>query len=218
MSDRVLYWISGSTPSWRVMLALTLKGLTFSSRRLDHSAGENKRPAYLALNPKGQVPTLIDGDIVLRESMAILAWLDRAYPQRPIWGSDATTSARVWQHVMLMEVDLNPAIQTAARSLLQGRSIPHRTVEVLLSGADTLANTLKERRFLGGDTAMANDIWLYPALHWIARGADVSADAPDSVLRLTHDRPALAQWMDRMTALPGVADTYPPHWRKKHDA
>lgn len=218
MQNRTLYWISGSTPSWRVMLALTLKNLAFTSHRLDHSAGENKRPAYLALNPKGQVPTLVDGAIILRESMAILAWLDRAYPQRPIWGGDRTTSARVWQHVMLMEVDLNPAIQTTARSLLQGRNIPYSAVEALLSGADTLSNTLNDIHFLGGDVAMANDIWLYPALHWIARGADTSPDAPESVRRLTEDRPPLRKWMDRMTALPGVADTYPPHWRKTHDA
>ena len=60
---------------------------------------------------------------------------------------------------------------------------------------------------------MANDIWLYPALHWIARGVVKSTAAPKAVARLTEDRPALSGWMTRMAVLPGVAETYPPHWR-----
>ncbi len=213
MGALTLYWISGSTPSWRVMLALTLKGLAFTSRRLDHSAGENNHPEYLALNPKGQVPTLVDGAIVIRESMAILAWLDRAYPQRLIWGNDPASAARVWQQVMLMEVDMSPVIQVTARALLRGQQVPNEDLQVLLAEVDLLSNALTKQRFLGGGTAMANDIWLYPALHWIARGVALSPSAPKAVRRLTTDRPPLTDWMGRVAALPGVAETYPPHWR-----
>ncbi|MEO3415739.1 glutathione S-transferase family protein [Roseovarius sp. CAU 1744] len=213
MTPPVLYWISGSPPSWRVMLALTLKGIPFTSKRLDHGAGENKQPAYLALNPKGQVPTLVDGDVVIRESLAVLAWLDRAYLHRPIWGADAGQAAQIWQDVMLMEGDLRPAVTVTAQSLLRGMPLPDAERDALLVGVDALSKTLETQHFLGGGTPMANDIWLYPALHWIARGVVKSGAAPLPIARLTEDRPALAAWMARIAALPGVAETYPPHWR-----
>ena len=213
MTTPTLYWISGSPPSWRVMLALTLKAIPYASKRLDHGAGENRQPDYLALNPKGQVPTLVAGDVVIRESLAILAWLDRAYPHRPIWGNGTREAARIWQDVMLMEGDLRPAVTATAQSLLRGRPLPDADRKALLIGVDSLSKTLENQGFLGGDTPMANDIWLYPALHWIARGVAKSDASPPSIARLTTDRPALATWIDRMAALPGVTETYPPHWR-----
>ncbi|MDD7908334.1 glutathione S-transferase family protein [Pseudovibrio exalbescens] len=213
MSRLTLYWISGSPPAWRVMLALVLKGVPFDHRLLDVQNGENRAPEYLALNPKGQVPTLVMGDVALRESLAILAWLDRAFPDRPIWGDDTKSAARVWQDVMLMEVDLRPAVTSTAQSLLRNRPLPDADRDALLSAADDIAETLESTDFLGGDAPMANDIWLYPALHWIARGVVKSASPPEPVARLSEDRPSLKAWMKRMSALPGVAETYPPHWR-----
>lgn len=68
-----LYWTSGSPPAWRVMLALAIKGVPFNSRRLDTDTKDNRAPSYLALNPKGQVLTLVRGDVVIRESLAIRA-------------------------------------------------------------------------------------------------------------------------------------------------
>lgn len=57
------------------MLALEVKQLKYTSRLLEASKGENKAPEYLKLNPRGTVPTLKDGDIVVRESLAIMAYL-----------------------------------------------------------------------------------------------------------------------------------------------
>jgi glutathione S-transferase len=79
-----LYWISGSPPAWRVMLAMVLKDIAFTSRRLDHAKGENRTAEYLALNPKGQVPTVTFGETVVRESIAILAWLEHE-AETPQW-------------------------------------------------------------------------------------------------------------------------------------
>ncbi|WP_170431524.1 glutathione S-transferase family protein [Ruegeria arenilitoris] len=209
-----LYWISGSPPSWRVMLALTIKGIPFDEQRLDQAAGENRAPEYLALNPKGQVPTLVVGDLVIRESVAILAWLDRAFPERPIWGETPDAAAQVWQDVMEMEGDLRTAVATTARALLRGKDHDPATLSALSAECDTFDARLAELPFLGGDTPMASDLWLYPAFHWIARGVQLSGPAvPATCATLTSCRPALAGWMQRFAALPGVADIYPPHWR-----
>ena len=52
-----LYWGSGSTPAWRVLLALTYKELPFTSNLLSFSKRETRTPAFLAMNPRGKVPT-----------------------------------------------------------------------------------------------------------------------------------------------------------------
>lgn len=209
-----LYWISGSPPAWRVMLALTLKGITFDSRRLDHGAGENRTPEYLALNPNGQVPTLVVGDLVIRESIAILAWLDRAFPARPVWGDTTDAAASVWQDVMEMEGSVRASVTATAQALLRSTAHEPATLADLGTVCDIYADQLTGQPFLGGETPMTSDIWLYPALHWIARGVALAGDAaPETCVTLTSSRPALHDWMARMATLPGVADTYPPHWR-----
>ena len=89
-----------------------------------------------------------------------------------------------------------------------------RARDVLAAAADGYAARLVDQPFLGGDSPMASDIWLYPALHWIARGTALAdQNAPEICATLTSSRPALADWMHRFRAVPGIADTYPPHWR-----
>src|SRR5712691_7395394 len=94
-----LYWGSGSPFAWRVMLTLEVKGLAYESKLLEFSKGENKAPAYLALNPRGRVPTLKDGDFVLYESLAIMVYLDRGYPERPIFGNTSRETGIIWRLV-----------------------------------------------------------------------------------------------------------------------
>lgn len=208
-----VYWISGSAPAWRVILALTLKGVAFESRRLDTGKQENRHPDYLALNPKGQVPTLVCGDVVIRESLAILGWLDRAFPERPIWGNSTDKAATVWQDVALLIEDLHPSLSEVGLGLLRREAIRGEAIAALEAGIDDWRARLDASDFLGGTIPMASDIWLYPALHWIARGVELSAARPQTLHDLIPSRPALAAWLARMAALPGVADTYPPHWR-----
>jgi glutathione S-transferase len=56
-----------------VQLALEVKGVPYVTRILERSKGEHRAPEYLAINPRGRVPTLRDGDTVVCESIAILA-------------------------------------------------------------------------------------------------------------------------------------------------
>ena len=90
-----VHWASGSPFSWRVLLTLEVKQLPYQSRLLTFSKREHKSPEYLALNPRGKVPTLKDGDFILHESLAIMAYLDSAYPARPIFGRTQIGRAHV---------------------------------------------------------------------------------------------------------------------------
>src|SRR6201995_5407226 len=72
-----------SSASYRVRIALNLKGLP--AEHLSHHLrkGEQCAPAYLALNPQGLVPTLENEDAVLTQSLAIIDWLDETHPNPP---------------------------------------------------------------------------------------------------------------------------------------
>ena len=89
--------MSGSPYAWRALLALEVKQLKYISRLLEASKGEVKASEYLKLNPRGTVPTIKDGDIVVRESLAIMAYLDRKYPERPLFGANAQQVAKAWR-------------------------------------------------------------------------------------------------------------------------
>ena len=72
--------------SWRVLLALEYKRLPYTSHLLQFSKQEHKSPQMLALNFRGRVPVLKDGDYVVFESLAVLYYLDRKYPDPPLFG------------------------------------------------------------------------------------------------------------------------------------
>ena len=81
-----VYWSSGSPFCWRVLLALELKGLSYRSHLLHVDFQEHKAPQMLAMNPRGRLPVLRDNDYVVFESVAVLYYLDRKYPDPPIFG------------------------------------------------------------------------------------------------------------------------------------
>ena len=73
-----------STASERARFALEEKQLDWTGHLVDLMAGAQHAPAYRALNPKGQVPTLVHDGFVLRESSVITEYLDDAFPQHPL--------------------------------------------------------------------------------------------------------------------------------------
>jgi hypothetical protein len=93
-----VFWGSGSPFSWRVLLALEYKRVPYESRLLQFAKQEHKSPQMLRMNPRGRVPVLRDGEYIVFESLACLAYLDRKYPEPPIFGrsaEDAGTIMRV---------------------------------------------------------------------------------------------------------------------------
>ena len=101
----VLYYGSGSPYAWRVQLALEHKALAYERKVISFSAGDTRKPEFLALNPRHRVPVLVDGDFVLYESNAIVEYLDEAYPATgaPLFPGDVRTRALVRR--LIMEVD-----------------------------------------------------------------------------------------------------------------
>ena len=101
----VLYYGSGSPFAWRAQFALEHKALSYELKVLSFSAGEQRKPEFVALNPRHRVPTLVDGDFILYESNAIVEYLDEAYQGRgaPLFPGDARLRATVRR--LVSEVD-----------------------------------------------------------------------------------------------------------------
>jgi len=97
--DIILYDSPGSPCARRVRIVLLEKGLAWTTRLVDLTKLEQKRPEYLALNPNGVVPTLVHGRRVLYESNVITEYLDDAFPVPRLYPEDPweRAQAKMWQ-------------------------------------------------------------------------------------------------------------------------
>ena len=216
-----LYWGSGSPFAWRVMLMLEVKGLAYESKRLEFSKGENKAPAYLRLNPRGKVPTLKDGEFVLYESLAIMSYLDRKYPEPPLFGKTPEETGLIWRALAECESYLVPAGDKVVRPIFFGKGLDN--VEEIQKAAQTLRHELKmieERlgnsQWLVSATISAADIGVFPLVQLLLRAASKEAARPLNLglLPFAQAFPNMARWVQRIEALPNYQRTYPPHWRE----
>jgi maleylpyruvate isomerase len=97
-----------SSASYRVRIALNLKGL--SAEHLPHHLrkGEQRDPSYLAINPQGLVPTLQDQGAVITQSLAIIEWLDETHPAPPLLPNDPLRRAHVRAFAQVLACDTHP--------------------------------------------------------------------------------------------------------------
>ena len=94
-----LYDYHGSPCARRVRIVLLEKGLRWTTRLVDLTKMEQKRPEYLQLNPNGVVPTLVHGERVIYESNVITEYLDQVFPTPRLYPEDpwACAQAKMWQ-------------------------------------------------------------------------------------------------------------------------
>lgn len=105
----VLYSYWRSTTSLRVRAALNLKGLNYEVRPVNLVAGAQREPGFLEVNPGGGVPALVLEDgTVLRQSMAILDWLDETHPKPLLLPVDPVARAQVRAAAQVIAMDIHP--------------------------------------------------------------------------------------------------------------
>ena len=98
-----------SAASWRVRIALALKGLTAEQVSHHLRRGEQRAPDYLCLNPQGLVPALeLDDGTVLIQSLAIIEWLDETHPEPPLLPADPLQRAHVRAFAQVLAADTHP--------------------------------------------------------------------------------------------------------------
>jgi glutathione S-transferase len=189
-----LYGIPLSGHCHRVEMLLRFLGLPFRYEQTPPPALQS--PAFLALNPLGQIPVLTDGDLVLADSNAILVYLARRYDRAGVWLSDdPVISAQIqrWLSIAAGEVKYGPAIArficvfSAPGDLAAARKIADR----LLPFMD---NHLAGRAFLAHDAATIADLACYSYV----------THAPEGGISL-DPYPNVRAWLARVEALPGFA-------------
>jgi glutathione S-transferase len=211
-----LWWGSGSTPAWRVQLALAHKRIAHTAHLLSFDKGETRTPEMLALNPRGKVPVLRDGDVVLNESLAILAYLDRAYPEPPLLGRTPAETGQVWRFVMEHESMGALAVHHLARPIFKGEAdaaTAHAALPALVAELDLLAARVGSG-FLVGDAVSAADLVWYCAVRIVDRAITRpgAAGFELGLAPLGARWPALLPWAANVEAIPGFDATVPPHW------
>src|SRR6185437_1866979 len=98
-----------SSASYRVRIALNLKGLSAEHLSYHLRKGEQRAPDYLAINPQGFVPTLQgEGGAILTQSLAIIEWLDETYPTPPLLPKDPMRRALVRAFAQVVACDIHP--------------------------------------------------------------------------------------------------------------
>jgi maleylpyruvate isomerase len=100
------YWRSGA--AYRTRIALNLKGLEYEQHDVDLRKRAHKTADYLAINPQGMVPALEVEGAILTQSVAILEWLEEAYPESALLPSAPLDRARVRAMAALIGSDIHP--------------------------------------------------------------------------------------------------------------
>jgi glutathione S-transferase len=218
-----VYWGSGSTPAWRVLLTLAIKGIPYESRLLSFSARDHKAPAFLEVNPRGQVPAIRDGAFTLWESYAIMVYLDRKHPTPPLFGATAEEAGLIQRLVSEHDSHLFPASQEMGRPILFGGPTGTEGKEATIQEAATrvhhelalLDARLGDRAYLTGAHVTAADVVTFPTIKWLERIATrpTAARLDLKLMPIGERYPHVAAWCARIEALPGYEATYPPHWR-----
>jgi glutathione S-transferase len=211
-TDLKLYQSNGSPNSRRVRIFLAEKGIDLTQVPVDLGAKEQFSDAYVAINPRRVVPTLVLADgTAIGEVPAIMRYLDEAYPEHPLLGTDPKAKAliQMWERRMELE-GFAPVMETVRNRVagLKGRAIagPHgyeqipdlvdRGMERVRDFYADLETRLSEDTFVAGAAFSAADITALVTIDF-ATGA-LQLGIPDTST-------ATRRWYDALAARPSFA-------------
>ena len=168
-----LYGFSRSSAAFRVRIALNLKGIAWEHVNISLPDGDQFDDGYRKLNPQGRVPTLIDGDKILYQSMAILEYLEETQPKPAFLPSDPLGRARVRGLADIIACDIHPLNNLAILKFLGGEmGVDKDAVDVtwyqhwIYEGFNALeahlANDSDTGTFAHGETPGLVDICIVP--------------------------------------------------------
>ena len=120
MTEVVLYDFWRSSASYRVRIALNLKGVAYRSVPMDLTQGMQSSPDYIAINPQGFVPALAIDGLLLTQSLAIIDYLDAQYKDPPMVSSDPASRSRTLAQALLIAADIHPLNNLRVLHYLRG--------------------------------------------------------------------------------------------------
>ena len=185
MTDVVLYDYWRSSASFRVRIALHLKGIPFSTVAVNLLDGSQRSAVHLTRNPQGFVPALAIDGMMMTQSLAILEYLDARMPEPPLLPDDPAEAARLRAiaHAIAMEIHpiCNPSVVAHHAAAFDGDADDKAAwmrhfIDKGLRAVDRLADHPRTDSFLHGDAPGLADCVLVPQIYNARRwGVDLAA-------------------------------------------
>ena len=194
-----------SSAAYRVRIAINLKGLTVEHGSVHLAKGEQKQPAFAALNPQKLVPVLEDGQDRLFQSLAILEYLEETHPEPPLLPVEPAARARVRALAQIVACEIHPLNNLRVLGYLTGELeiseeaklawYRHWIAEGLGALEAILAGSPDTGRFCHGDMPGMADVCLVPQL-FNARRFDCPLTDYPTLLRIDAACAALPAFQD----------------------
>ncbi|MDB6141584.1 MAG: Maleylacetoacetate isomerase [Pseudomonas sp.] len=181
-----------STSSYRVRIALALKGLEFNAIpvNLIRDGGEHLKPEYLAIDPQGRVPALRlpTGEVIIQSS-AIIEYLEECYPQPPLLPVDLVQRAQQRAVAALIGCDVHPLHNVSVLNRLRGLAVKEADVTAWIGhwiseGFNAVETLIGDKGFCFGEPGLA-DVFLLPQLY-AARRFNVDLTDYPRIRRVEH--------------------------------
>lgn len=205
-----LYGFFRSSTSYRLRIALALKGLDYEPHYVSLPKTEQRSPAYLAINPQGLVPTLVDEGRTYTQSLAIMEYLEERHPEPPLLPRDLHQRAYVRSLCQVIACEIHPLNNVRVLKYLQGQWnfsdadrdawYRHWIAEGLHSLEQSLVAEKLHGRFCLGEQPGLADICLVPQIFNAKR-----FDCP------TDDYPITMAIFEACMALPAFERTQPKY-------
>jgi glutathione S-transferase len=212
-----LYTTPLSANGRKVLAVSRQLGVSCEIHLVDVYKGEGRTPAYLAINPSGKIPTIVDGEFVLFESNAILLYLDEAHGGYALSSSDAQARSRVAQWLFWESAHWQPGLSSVLSGWVAHRLFAERvprplsapdfgsgTVQPLLN---ILEAVLAAQPFLTGSKMTLADFSVAGMTTYFK-----TAEFP------FQKYPAISRWYDRFGELDAWRSTEVPLWTGQAEA
>jgi len=207
------YYGSGSPFAWKVWLVLEHKAIPYEFRLLSFDGGDTKSPEFLAVNPRGRVPTIRDDGFALWESSAIAEYLEERYPQNPLLPKDVKARATARRLAAEADAYLGPCVGELADLALYAKT-PPTPAEIEAAKAKVQEELVRFEAQMAGPFFLGSlslaDFAVFSHLRLLRRIEDRKPGKG-----IANDRlpPKLAAWVKQIEALPYYEKTIPPHWK-----
>jgi glutathione S-transferase len=188
----------GPTRSIRVRWTLQELGVEFESIPINLLAGEHLQPKFLKINPAGKIPVLVDDDLVLTESVAIVLYVADKYSNKGLVPTELKERAQVNRWLLFAATELEQPLWRIARNTMLYPEDQRLPADVVLASqefkamAAVLEEHMQRRQFVVGDRVTVADFVAAYTLDWANED------------RLLDDCPQLLAYMERMYARPNA--------------
>lgn len=191
-----------SSCSWRVHMALYLKGLKYECINVDLAKREHYTPEFLKLNPLGFVPVLVDDDLVVSDSFAILMYLEDKYHGHPLLPRDLHTRAINYQAASIVYSSIQPLQNISLAKCRDENVKPDGNLPYHIGkGFAALEKLLKgyAGKYATGDEIFLADLFLAPQIYGAIRRFNINMT----------EFPLLCKLNEAYRELPVFQDTLP---------